>query len=212
MDSKAFDASIANATTERDQLAAKLDAVTNRFIEYASKFVAGWIPGTVESTVKSKAEKTRALGLEKLRELKRESAELVTKAPQLAQSELSSPSVWPHRGRLENSDWRYSVSDRGFPKQLEVTMRSLLGHAGRLLAKHGFVTSTDFPWGTSTDYSHGHSGALRYTAAIDWPRDLIEIAKEYQALYMQFARATSTLDNLTRKKVEAEAADLWNQA
>lgn len=95
---------------------------------------------------------------------------------------------------------------------LDEGVRALMGHVGQLLGKYGYVNESEHPWGGSRDYSDGRYGDYRYASGMAWPKELMDLAKEYQALYTQFISASKNLDGLNRQKAEAEAADIWNQA
>lgn len=182
------------------------------FLESTIKFTSDSFRDIARKEVAAHPEAAKALGQEGLARLKSDLNELIETVPTLVERHVNADEYWVHRkdtlNDLDRYQNPYEFHGYAVPKELYSVVREAKGYLGALLIQHGVsgvgererwqqVSSSDRP-------------AFRY--AYDWSEDMKPPLKRYADLYRQLIKTDEDLKATRRKKEEAEARDLWDQA
>lgn len=205
MDTPALDARIHRADMALEKARERAESSAKNVLAQASSFVKGWIEKAVEHEVTDKPDVSKSLGLEGLGKLKQELADLCSRLPTLVDQHCGADTLWPHRSEEIDRNWSYLVSGDRPVDELDEAVRSLMGHAGELLQRHGFKEVEGTSW-------ERRDGRWRFRYAYQMPAAFKQALEGYGEIFRQVQRAADECQLARRAKEQAEAADLWNRA
>lgn len=179
------------------------------FIESTKSFVANWFKGEIERQVTSQPEVTKSLGKEQLSKLKTGLSEIIAKAPEYVASRLDLAEQWPLQRENENptnSSKFYEIQSKA-REVMDIEIRRLFGHAGKLLIDFGFAKpDKNGSW-------TGIPGSLpTYNYGISWDKPMELKWRQFDSASKNILSARRDLDVAKSAKSRAEAEDLWNAA
>jgi hypothetical protein len=211
MDISEFDKRIEHLEQQAEMLRRDMETTCRVFLNVTKEFAIEWFQTCVEKALIAQAEKTRAYGIEKLRELKGDLRELLTRTPSMVEDHLNRDEYWAHRGSIpedpDSQHWHRRVSGRR-PADLDGAIRGLFGYVGAILIKHQFAhTGEDTEWEEQPGVQEP-----RYRYGYDWPEPMTEAITQYGNHYGTLLRIAGELRDIKRQRIEAEAKDLWNRA
>ncbi len=196
----------------REQLGAVLEAcaaLRSQFITAAQAFVSTQIQSLAEEVVKGNPGRAKELGIEGLKSVKDDLAALEARMPQLVAERFGRAALWSDllydsHGLGELRHDAYADRTRFFDET-----KGLLGEVGVLMERHGFLTlDYDGPWQRA-----GSRGEARYTPSqFRLPEAMLTPLSAYAHRHAELMSAARELDSAIRKKEEAEAKSLWDQA
>lgn len=205
-----FDAEIVDLETQMADLRNKMEDVRKEFQVATAKFVSSWFQDRAELAITSRPETTKKHGVEQLRKLKSSLAQLVDSSHELARKHLDVDKYWAHRVGLAVAPYShiYRVYGRSVPDELDNAVREVLGYLGRLLAEYDFAEMGEHKeW--EVKYPEPHP---IYRHSYEWSDDMKDILNRYADLYHKLAVLSERLKEVERKKAEAEAKNIWDQA
>jgi len=210
MKASEFDAQIEDLETQIADLRDKMEDVCHVFQAATARFAAGWFQERAEKAITSKPEITKKQDVERLRKLKSSLSELVEKSPELVRKHLDSDKYWAHRVGLAVAPYShiYRVYGRSVPDELDNGVREVLGYLGSLLAEYDFAEVGEYKeW--EVKYPDPHPV---YRHGYDWSEDMKAVLNRYADLYQKLAVLSERLKEVEKRKAEAEAKTIWDQA
>lgn len=196
-----------------------MEEVRKQFTKDTISFCGEWYKSTAENFVVTNPDKTKSLGLEKLKEMKAKVQELVQNSGTITNELLSDPNLWWHLSEFD--DPFYFVYDEFGSKQklLDRAVRLAFGKLGTILEEfeYGVTTSTY----TSTDKAiwveYDMTGNYRlpqgrpyYPYSIVWSTEMKSTIQRYNELYKKANGIHREILNLQRQKKSEEAKRLWD--
>lgn len=211
-----------------EEIRKQMDTLINQMINYRNQFVdatvefaCDWITKCIDNKVKSLPERTKEYGLEGLRKLKADLRELIEKTPAIVDEQVKADRLWPHLQQIPET--KYVVFGRHGYKildssgldtitqhdsqnkfTLDIAIRNSIANAGIILKDHGFLME-DSDWEV-------YDTKLRFRYGYEWSIKMNEALKQYTILFKQLIELNRKINTIERKKAEAEAKDLWDQA
>lgn len=215
MNCESNDQAIKQARIELERVRDRAEALVPEYKSVIASFVSDWANKLIERAVTDKPDVTKALGKQKLGEIKTKFNGILDSFPDLSQKRLEDDSIWPHRGEIpeeieSNSTISYDLKSSA-NDSINEAMRDLIGEVGALLIENGFAdTGSHSEWkarsGKPPRYSYGIPS---YGIAHD--EELGRITKQYGQILEEYVTAAKTLRESERAKEAAEAKDLWDQ-
>lgn len=151
----------------------------------------------------NRPEVARTLGPEKIAELKREFKGFLDTLPEQTSKRLDDSQIWLHRAQIPDyaiSDMTYSyqLEKRSF-KYMDQAIRDLIGLAGSILIKYGFiVVSEDYEWKMTPGGIPLYASDLP-SRGMDHYKALIRLMNQYKDILVEYVYAIQNL----RKAEEA---------
>lgn len=202
VDTSEFDAEIARQTTA---IGEARDVLTRVFAEFREATIT-WAQETyqrdIDALITSKPQELKALGPQRLAELKKKLTTLIADAPAIVDEEFGRVN-WGHDPDHTVSDHR-GYSDNPFrvhsrmPESVDAPLRRIRGRTGPVLAEFGLAGRD---W-TTTRYPYG----------IDWTDEMGQAMNAYGEAYDEILGADQTRRDAEHDKAAAEAAELWDDA
>ncbi|MGO9018392.1 MAG: hypothetical protein ACLQVJ_08585 [Syntrophobacteraceae bacterium] len=208
-----FEEDIAQINAQIEALREQAEPATRQFLHNTVLFLCDWARRNVDRAVTSHPELTKQLGKERLSRLKIELAQLNDEMPEHVQKHLNQKELWLHRGEIQQQRAKYSLSPYEFsgnrpPDKLNDKVRMLLGYTGALLVKFGFAK-----YDRNSVWELDSTGASpKYKYGFDWSQGMKTTLNRYADVYYQLSQLAESLESTKRKKAEAEAKQLWDQA
>lgn len=205
-----FDAQINALESQIENLRAPAETASGNFRNAASIHLSDMAQSMIERKVTSQPELSKQLGTKGLGKLKKDLKELRDSMPRIVETHLNKDSLWRHRGNIkvdhEYSSPPYEIYGNRTPDILNNPLREILGHAGRLLVNAGLEKN-------GSEWQSGHSAdKFVYRYGFDWSPEMLGALKTYGKLYQEIYQTAQRLEEVRRKKAEAEAKNLWDQA
>lgn len=214
MDTSKFDVQIRNLQVRMDAMRSQMEEICKEFFEATKEFAVAWFQSCIEKEVVSQPGVTKKSGKKGLRNLKTELQSTIAKVPHIVEKHVNQDKYWVHRGQLPDDNdlssrfGRYQTYGRRAPEELEKGVRELLGYAGAILMKHGFVDTGECSvW----EVQHG-SERPRYKYGYDWSGKMNGVIQRYSGQYEELIKLDHEFKKIQQEKAEAEAKDLWNHA
>jgi hypothetical protein len=208
-----FDKEIPALEAKIEEKRLEMEKVKNTFILAAVGFLKSWYWEQTERLVKSEADKTKALGSEKLAKLKAAVRELQGNAEGIAAEFLGDASLWWH---LRSGDQKYYLRGNRAPDHLEKALGLAAGMLAAPLEKYGYVepATSDRGWREWDRSGNHHPPNARpyYPHHLDWSSEMRRLMGEYDKLLSLASREAGDLESTKRAKAEDEAAGLWDKA
>jgi hypothetical protein len=207
-----FNKQIESLNSQIDKLRAEMASCCDKFLAETKSFASGWIPEYVQKVVTSRPGVAKELGSEKIKKLKLELADIVSRVPALVDQHVNTDENWTHKKQTPAAAdlefGRYSAYGNTVPKHLDAAVRRVLWHAQDLHKRHGF------PLDDHLDRydPENHTGAPRFKGWYDWSGQMRAAVESYAKLHHEFARLVSEMESIRRKKAEFEAKTLWDEA
>lgn len=212
MDTSQYDARIAQAQREIDGVRSRMEAVTRDFVSETKGFAAQWMRDQVHKSFVAQSDTSKAMDKDRVASLKADLETLAQQVPGLVEQELLQDELWPHRRqsfRGTSDDYmEFFSGGRRAPERIDLKIRRVVGHAGRLLSKYG-LAKLDTQFG---DWKRQHDNTLIYATSLEISPQMLDILKSYTSLVQEYTKARYQVERAEREKAEAEAADLWNRA
>jgi hypothetical protein len=211
MEHTPFDSQIAELSATIERLRLEMDAVAKSFIESAVAPVQAWYKERVETSVRKDPDHLVTLTPEQVRLVKSDLQQLVDGAGQIVRKNLDKPSCWTHqspisfegRSRSESTyEQGYRPSSPTSPSETrDEAFRQMLGEAGSLLVKHGFMKAKG-------DYTN-HNRALTYGGQFPYSEGMKASIQNYGVLSKQYIEAHEQLHKAERDRIQHQANNLW---
>ena len=222
MDSSNFDRDIGRFERDLDQLRQEMDQVREQFLGSITAFASEWISDQIEGEVKQNSEITLSKSRDELRAIKSELQELLERVPELVTKHVAQEEYWAHLSGKPvypySSDFSYFVHNDRLPDILAGPVKEVLGYAGQILIRHGYVREPRSDprgggrWRETQRFVDGtYERVVVYGySEIKVPRETAVIVEQYNELTHRFADLSSNLATARQRKSEAEAQDLWD--
>lgn len=198
-----------------------MDKARDQFLEATEPFAAVWIKEKVEQEVKRNSEITLSKGKNVISQMKSELDSLVSQVPQLVSTHIGDDSNWIHRNDENPHPYNssYFTFDNTLSDKLDRPLKQVLGHAGSLLIQYGFAKdpSQDPRGGYQWKYDYlpgnGYKKFVYYGAhKLEVSQEMLDSVSQYHELEKRYAQAHLNLDQAKRRRNEAEAENLWDNA
>ena len=187
----------------------QLNEASEILVKDINIFIKEKYQNDIESNVKTKVEISKQLGIEKLRELKTELAELIGRTPSLVDKHMKDD-IWVHKNYSLNVanefNQKYNIKHK-FNKSVTNILCELYGYAGALLIKYGYENSSSANWEKQHD-----SEIPKYKYWLTLSKGLDISINLYVHLLEQQHDILVKLNKAIRQKEQQEALDLWDQA
>ena len=208
-----YDTKISEAESEKNKVFEELETIVKQYAAGSVPFFQSEFVRLAEKEVTTYPENTQALGLEKLREMKREIKELIDSLPDVISQHFDKNDLWEHRQSLPEGldketlpafDLRQKLGDK-VGKELHYIM----GHIGQILQKYGYAKSDV--------WENVGNKSLRYRYSIENPNSddykiLREIIIRYADAFTKYIEAHIKVLKSQTAKQQSLARDLWNEA
>ncbi|MED3550160.1 hypothetical protein [Cytobacillus praedii] len=200
-----FDTLISNAISEKENLKIKMEEYRVTFKHQISEFSKQWFMNTAKLEIEGSPELVKSVGIDRLRELKREIENLADNSPELVDKYLDNEELWWNL--KEDLTSRYS-SDNRIPRKIEDEIRIMFGHLGKLLSKDGFVDVSINRESFATTWHL--NGKIRYPFGINFPSSIEATYREYSKLKIAAIEKNDEIKNLQNEKDKADVGNLWD--
>lgn len=206
MDSSRIAGEIEGLSKLREKLLAELDECLERSVPELAGAVQRWIEGYMARRIQERAAMVQKLGVDRVRALKGDVAELVGRVPELANAELLQKNNWPHRASgTEVPPMAHRGSQEAF---FPAAFRTLVSRLGPVLHTYGLARETGetYPeWQQAgTEWRYGINpgfDARKLPALVDYDLKRGELGRLMQDMKKKH-------DELDR----AKAKELWDSA
>lgn len=214
MDTSEFDNEVERLEAEKERRSVEGEAIAERFVKMMQDRIVSWASAFIENTVKTETEVTKKLGVEKLRQLKAATSELLEKLPATAKDAFNKESYWPLRIRTrgskdetDNFHQRFAGLNTYLPLQLPVH----LSRAEEEAQKPVVDFLKQFGYRAPVVSSFPKKQAVLFNDYA-FTQDAIKLLIEYSKIHGLRWKVISDIESIKAKKESAEAADLWDQA
>jgi hypothetical protein len=192
-------------------LSDNLDKLKREFIITSESFVADWFITMTRKIITTNPEKVKSIGVERLREIKKEVQELSKQSKELVEEYLNSEYVW----KGESFDYRHC--NNRLPEKIDKAFKNMLGNLASILKVDGFVKvkvkvkepNMYYP-DSIRDYWSDSYGKLKYPNWIDYTEDLLKMIKDYGDCLEKLEKSNHSLEKLKREKEELSIEDIWD--
>lgn len=212
MEQTPFDGQILELKATIERLRMEMDAVSKSFIESAVVPVQAWFKERVETSVQKDPDHLVTLSPEQVRFVKSDLRQLVDGAGEIVRRNLDKPSCWTHQSpiSLEGRSRSESTYEQGYrpssptsPSETrDEAFRQILGEAGSLFVKHGFMKARG-------DFTN-HSSSYTYGGQFPYSDGMKTIIKNYGALSKKYVEAHEQLHKAERDRIQHQAHSLWD--
>jgi arginyl-tRNA synthetase len=220
MDVEEMKKEISNYEKKEEELKVSLLDSIKPIIENCKKFIKEEYKRIVEKEVKSKPDITKDLGIEKLKELKKELNELIEKANEMIDKEFNKSNYWIHQTYSNEKAERelsseYSI-DKIIEKLLTHNLCVLLGYVGEMINRYGYI-NIDAYHEESLYYRVPYAewkrenGRIIYGYGICFPDYLENSINDYSKQLKIWRDIICKLKELKNQLNKQEATDLWDQ-
>jgi hypothetical protein len=200
--------------SEIQQLEQGLGPLNQELEGYIRKFAteslpsvaATWMSKAVKSQVEANATRIDEIGVEKLKELKVELAELTEQLPQLALEAIEDQQKWPHLEKVHTHTLTYSNPRTSY---FDDVFRAVINKLGALLAKYDLIK---VPSSRSPEWEKDRSGGYRYAFNPGFDERNFPVVQEYNAVRKTQRQMAVDLAKKREELVKAKAAELWDSA
>lgn len=211
-----YDSKISEAKTKKDNSLKEMESLSKNYIETYTNFLQSEFPRIVEKSVTENPETAQNLGIEKLRELKSELNEVVSKLPEIVRQQFDTDSIWEHRQALPKDFEKESLPafdlTHNAGKKVSEQWHEIMGHIGQLILKYNL----DNPNRDYKSWEVRGKQLPRYKYAISpmsaEAKPLGELLAQYKKKFEEYVSAYTEELKLEKQKQQAMAKDLWNQA
>lgn len=203
MDYSQFDSDIQNLEKRMENIRKDLEKYRGEFIKSTKDFIAKWIQGKVKGTIISKPGLAKKIEKEGLGKIKVELHALIQKIPNIVEEHLNKNEHWAHCKEFckpEDFD-SYNISSI-----VKDRIRELLGYAGEILIKHKFADT-----GYHSEWEYGEDRP-KFGYGFDISGEMDGILGGYVGLYHKFESVNNEINEIKRKKAEAEVEELWKKS
>jgi len=211
-----YDEAIAQEKLGREKTLNEMKALSEQFEMEVVSFISEWYVSTAEKYVLQNPDNTIELGTQKIGEMKHEIENLVEDSENIVKRVFREDEVWWHRILDFNDPHFYiSGSDRQ-PKELEIAVRLVAGHLGKILSQYGYVkvTGTRFSesevwreYDRTGNYKMG--GRPIYPYQLDWTDGMKKKISEYRDLGRKYIDITKKINEIEERKKESLAKRIW---
>lgn len=181
-----------------------LDQLCREFASELPSVVEKWMNTTTQRKVEELAEKINEAGLEPLRLLKVDLAELVSRLPDLCTQAIGPVGEWPHRNTKKSGSTAY-----GHESHAAASFRKAINHLGAVFAKHGLLESRS---GYSREWEPAGNGAFKYAFNPGFDERNFSSLVRYKELRAKQKRQLDLLESKNQELAKAKARELWNEA
>lgn len=207
---------VADIELESLRLRTALEEGSKDFMAMARIYLKDWVEEIFAQTIENRHGLAHAKGVIGLRAMKDDLELLLEDVPMMVEAELNRDELWPHRGEQMDDVAAglglrfYYDPDDGRPS-LRVTdsLRRLLGFAGVVLVKHGFVElARNGDWSLSAR----SSGQVCYRGAVMFSELFLETSRQVSALFEELCVNDKRLTQAREMYAKQEARVLWEKA
>ncbi|WP_088225716.1 hypothetical protein [Desulfosporosinus sp. FKB] len=209
---EALEIQISKHRNDIESIRTQLDNEAEIVIEEINEFIKEKYKNDIEFNVKTKVEVTKRLGIENLKELKADLAELIEKTPTLIEEYLNNTNCFTYKNytirNMQNEfDQKYNIKPN-FNNKIESVIRQLYGHEGVLLFKYEYEN-----YNSSSSWEKQYRSEIpRYKYGFGYSNGLKDSIDLYIKLFEQLHDTLVKLNKALKQKEEQEAIDLWEQA
>jgi hypothetical protein len=165
---------------------------------------ATWMSKEVKSQVEANATRIDEIGVEKLKALKVELAELTEQIPQFALRAIEDQQKWPHLEKYHAHTPTYSNPRTSY---FDDVFRAVINKLGALLAKYDLIK---VPSSRTTEWEKDRSGGYRYVFNPGFDERDFPVVQEYNAARKTQRQKAVDLAKKREELVKAKAAELWD--
>lgn len=203
--SKSIEIEIQQLETQLAPIHSQLDSKIREFTAALPPAVGEWMQTETKRKIEENAEKVTAAGVESLRQLKSELANLISKLPEHCTKAIGSEAHWPHRcapaGRRD-----YSAHNK--ESYFSTVFRTSIGHLGALLHKHGLLNRQ----AGSLEIWEESGNNFRYCINPGFDERKYPAVVEYNGRMDKHKSLTEELELKRAEFAKAKATELWNDA
>lgn len=182
------------------------------------KLLRRWWWDTAAHFVQRNLAQTQQHGHEGIAELKARVSDLRKRVTEVTHEVFDDPAVWWHRlPRAErNLSERYDTrSERVGPKKLDTALRVAMGAIAPILLEFGYIKTARYAqwleWDEAGEQQRPGARPI-YPYTIDWPSELIEIARHYGARVQLAANKQRDINVLEQQKVKRASELIWSES
>ena len=205
--STAIQAEVAALEEQLEPMNGALDDLYQDFVATLPPHVEKWMKGATKRKVEERADKVNDAGLDPLRLLKADLAELTSRLPDLCAQAAGPSAEWPHRKVKLAS--RTSGSDYTSESHAATSFRKAIANLGALFAKHGMLES---PPGHSRDWEPNGQGKYKYAYNPGFDEREFPCLARYNELRTTQQRRLDLLELKRQELAKAKARELWDEA
>lgn len=203
---QAFDAQREEVEARILALREEMEGIKQEFLRATTDFVAKTFQAEVEKAIREKPGLAMAKGVSGLSQLKADLNVLIQDAPRLVEERLRRDELWPDRQDAVDEDLAWSLRSRPERGGFDEEVRFLVGYVGTLLVKHGFADTSDrSEWEVK-------QGKGRYRFWLQWSDEMRSVLEGYAGKVRELANLQRKAKDIVRRKAEAQARRLWQQA
>ncbi len=208
------------SSTDYDRIIAQERKVLASIKEQGEKFIpefkritASYIRELSIELMKSyfryKPEVTRSLGTEKLEEMKREFKGILDSLPEHSSKRFDDNQIWLHREEIPDravSDMTYSYYlEKRSNKFMDEAIRDLIGLAGSMLIKYGFVEDgKDLTWKMTLGGIPQYANDLP-SKGMDHHKALSKLMEQYKNILVEYVFTIQNLRKAEQAKKSSQA-------
>ena len=192
----------------------KMEEASETLVEAVIVFLKSWYWEQTESHVVREPDRTSALGIEKLSELKAAVGRVQDEADGEVRKIFSQPDLWWH---VEQAEQRYEWYGNRAPEPLDEAIRLAAGRIAPILEQYGYLnkdpkTGSSWREWDSSGHHHPPDARFRYPYSFDWPDELKQILSQYSEHHSQATIDMRKLEEVKMAMAQAGAKDQWDQA
>jgi hypothetical protein len=180
------------------------EKLISEFTRIASLYVREFSIYLMKGYYTNRPEVARNLGPNKLAELKREFKGFIDNLPEHTRKRLDDSQIWLHRfqipdGAISDMTYSYQLSQKA-NRSMDQAIRDLIGMAGSLLIKYGFIeVGVDYEWKMTPGGIPFYASDLP-SKGMDHYKGLTKLMDQYKDILVEYVYAIQNLRKAQQAK------------
>lgn len=185
----------------------ELDTIYSQFAVALVPNVTKWMNTHVAQKIEINATKINEGGIEPLRLIKAELAQLIERLPEICNAAIETPDRWPHRTEVTISrDLRRTPTAKS---HAEESFRRAINPVGLLISKHGLRQPQK---GYAEDWKSTGGNEYKYAFGVQIDVRDYPVLQEYEAKRKHGAQLQETITAKKKELEKTKARELWDDA
>ncbi|PEJ20470.1 hypothetical protein CN675_08690 [Bacillus toyonensis] len=203
-----YDVEIKGKEEQKQKLLDEMEIKKEQFLQELIAFTSNWFENDTIHTIKSNPEKVIQLGEDKARELKGKLKELQEKSSELVREYIGIDRLWWHK----NKDALSYYESPSLQKKYDDQIRLMLGEFGKIFIEYGIEDAAiehDVNRSCGWVYADHEHKKVKYRFGLNFPKELIDISNQYNALVLKTKSIDLDISELNEKKNEDNIEEFW---
>jgi len=185
---------------------AQLDALYEKFAADLVPHVAKWMNNNVRRRIEDNATKVNSGGIEPIRQIKADLANLIEQLPEICRKAIGTPEQWPHRAVPSLKTNAGSQTNEPYSA---ACFRRAINPLGSLLAKHGLFVEKPGHFG---EWESVGANGYRYKINPSFDARNFPTLQQYQDKRVESNNLKDAIAEKLKELEKAKARELWDAA